>query len=70
MSSPKSVDEVAAAIQEMSQSEREALLLRMAKMDDVLEDLEDIADLLRSAKDTSRPYEEFLADLRSQGRDV
>ena len=70
MSHHRSVEEVAAAIEDMSQKEREVLLMRMAKMDDVLEDLEDIADLLRSARESSRPYDEFLADIRASGLDV
>jgi len=66
----KSVDEVAAAIAEMTEQEREQLLLRMAKMDDLLEDLEDVADLLRFARESGRPYEDFLAELKAEGRDV
>jgi len=66
----KSVDEVAAAIEEMSENEREQLLLRMAKMDDLLEDLEDIADLIRCSREPTQPLEEFIAELRAEGRDV
>lgn len=66
----KSVDEIASAIEAMSQEEREELLLRMAKMEDVLEDLEDLADLLHAAREPSRPYEDFLSELRAEGHDV
>ncbi|MDO8649006.1 MAG: hypothetical protein Q7R81_04465 [Candidatus Peregrinibacteria bacterium] len=51
MATNKSVDEIAAEIEGLS---REALLVRMAKMGDLLEELEDVADLLRSARASRR----------------
>ena len=70
MSNPISVEEIASAIEGMSREDREALLLRMAKIDDILEDLEDVIDLLRLANESGRPYEDFLAELRAEGREV
>ena len=70
MSNPRSVEEIASAIEGMSREDREVLLLRMAKIDDILEDLEDVIDLLRLANESGRPYEDFLAELRAEGREV
>lgn len=66
----KSVEEIASAIERMSQSDREELLLRMARMDDILEDLDDIADLIRASHESSRPFDEFVEELRAKGRDI
>jgi hypothetical protein len=66
----RSVDEIVDAIEHMSQEEREALLLRMARIDDLLEELEDVAALLRSAREPARPYQDFLDELRSEGREI
>lgn len=62
MAGPKSVDEIVAAIEDMNQKDREDLLLRLAAIDDLLEDLEDVADLLRASRESSRPFEEFVAE--------
>ena len=66
----KSVDKIAAEIEGLGREDREALLVRMAKMGDLLEELEDVADMLRSAREPARPYEEFLTELRAEGREV
>lgn len=66
----KSVDKIAAEIEGLSREDREALLVRMAKMGDLLEELEDVADLLQSAREPARPYEEFLDELRAEGREI
>jgi len=65
MNSPTSVEEIAAAIERMSHEDREKLIARMANIDDLLEDLEDVLDLVRAAREGGRPYEEFLAELRA-----
>ena len=51
MADPRSVDEVVAAIEDMNQEDRQDLLLRLAKVDDLLDDLEDVADLVRAARE-------------------
>lgn len=70
MADPKSVDEVVAAIEDMNQEDRQDLLLRLAKIDDLLDDLEDVADLVRSAQERGRPFDDFLAELKAEGRDL
>jgi hypothetical protein len=70
MATNSSVDKIAAEIAGLSRDDREALLVRMAKMGDLLEELEDVADLLRSAREPARPYEEFLNELKAEGREV
>jgi uncharacterized protein Yka (UPF0111/DUF47 family) len=70
MPKTRSVEEVVAAIEDMSPEEREDLLLRMAKMDDLLEDLSDVADLLKSSREASRPYEDFLSEVKASRHHV
>jgi uncharacterized protein Yka (UPF0111/DUF47 family) len=70
MSNAKTIDEIVAAVREMDQEGREDLLLRLAQIDDLMEDLEDVADLLRAARESSRPFDEFLAELRAERSDL
>jgi hypothetical protein len=70
MPTSKSVDEIAAAIEEMNPTQRSELLLRMAKIDDILEELEDVADIIHSAQEPSRPFADFLSELKAEGHDV
>lgn len=70
MPSSMTVDEIVAAIKELGEEDRQALLLQLAQIDDLIEDLEDIADMLRSRNEPGRPFEEFLAEMRAEGRDV
>ncbi len=65
MATVKSVDEIVVAIQEMGEQDREQLILKLAPIDDLMEDLEDMMDAIRSAQDEGKPYEEFLAELRA-----
>lgn len=66
MAENKTVDEIVAAVKEMSQEDRDDLLLQLAHIDDLLEDLEDIRDLLRTANESSRPFDEFLTELKAE----
>ncbi|MCX6343731.1 MAG: hypothetical protein NT018_01495 [Armatimonadetes bacterium] len=66
----KSVEEIAAAIEEMNPTQRSELLLRIAKIDDILEELEDVADLIHAAQEPSRPFVDFLSELKAEGHDV
>ncbi len=70
MATPSSVDEVVAAIQKMGEEDREALILRLAQIDNLMEDLEDVLDIIRSANEEGTPYEEFVEELRAGGRGV
>ncbi|HET6456702.1 MAG TPA: hypothetical protein VFI02_20055 [Armatimonadota bacterium] len=65
-----SVDEVADAIKKMSRRERGRLLGKIAEIEDLLEELDDIADVIRARGETTRPYEEFLEELKAEGRDI
>ena len=65
-----SVDEVADAIKKMSPRERGRLLSKIAEIEDLLEELDDIADVIRARGETTRPYEEFLEELKAEGRDI
>ena len=64
------VDEIVAAIKALDEDDRCRLLAELIKIDDLMEDLEDIVDILRSDHGSERPYDEFLAELRAEGRDV
>lgn len=70
MATPSSVDEIVAAIQKMGQEDREQLVLRLTQLDDLMEDLGDVLDVIRSAHEAGTPYEDFVAELRAEGRDV
>jgi len=70
MATPSSVDEIVAAIQGMGEHDREELILRLAQLDDLIEDLEDVLDAIRAAQEEDTPYEEFVSELRAEGRDV
>lgn len=70
MANARKVDEIVAAVKVMSAHDREDLLLQLAQIDDLLEDLDDIRDLLRSATESSRPFDEFLAELRAERGDI
>jgi hypothetical protein len=70
MSHVLSVDEIADAIKKLSPRERGQLLSKIAEIEDLLEELEDIADVIRARGEPTRPYEEFLEELRAEGRDV
>ena len=70
MATPSSVDEVVAAIQKMGEEDRETLIVRLAQIDDLMEDIEDAMELIRASRTKSRPFEEFLAELRAERGDV
>lgn len=70
MPTSKSVDEVVATIGHMSREERDELILKMAKMEDIWEDIDDVRDLIRYAHEPTKPFDEFLKELRSEGHDV
>ncbi len=64
----KSVDDIISAIKELDQEERENLARQIAKIDELMEDIEDIIDLVRSKNEDRIPYDDFLAELRAEGR--
>lgn len=64
MSTSKTVDEIVEMVKDLSPGDRDDLVLRLAQIDELLEDLDDVRDLLRSARETSRPFEEFVAEVR------
>lgn len=66
MAEARTVDEIVAAVKQMSAQDRGDLLLRLAQIDDLLEDLDDIRDILRSAQESDRPFDEFIAELRAE----
>ena len=70
MAVTKSVDEIVAAIQEMGPEDRGQLMLKLAQIDDLMEDLEDVAELIRASRTRSRPFAEFLAELRAERGDL
>ena len=67
MSGQLKVEQVAEAIERMTDEERQELLTRVAKLEEFWQDLEDVADVLRSADEESRPYEKFADELRKEG---
>jgi len=70
MPGSQSVEEIASAIEQLDQAQREALLLRMAKIDGLLEELEDMADVIRAQMEPSKPFDDFLSELRAEGHDL
>ena len=65
-----SVDEVAEAINRMSQRQRQRLLSKLMEIEGLIEDLDDIADLIRARDEPSRPFDEFMEELKAEGRDI
>jgi len=70
MPSSMSVDEIVSAIKVLGEEDRQTLLMQLAQIDELLDDLEDIACVLRAKNEPGRPFEEFLAEMRAEGRDV
>jgi len=70
MPSSMSVDEIVNAIKELDQEGREGLLLQLTKIDELMEDLEDVMDLLRSETESERPFEDFVRELEARRRHV
>ncbi len=70
MSQQLSVDEIANAIKQMSPRQRERLLSKISEIDDLLEDLEDIRDIRRTKGEPTRPFDEFVEELRAEGHDI
>ena len=64
------VDQIVSAILGLSEEERGDLALRLVQMDELMEDIEDVLTILRTADEPSRPYEEFIDELRAEGRDI
>ena len=65
-----SVDEVADAINRMNRRQRGRLLSKIAENQELLEELDDIVDVIRARGEPTRPYEEFIEELRAKGRDL
>lgn len=66
-----SIDEIVAAIRALDEQERLDLVGRLVKMDDLMEDFEDTLYMLHRPDDERKcTLEEFLAELRAEGRDV
>ena len=66
MATSKTVDDIVEMVRDLSPGDREDLLLRLAQIDDLLDDLDDVKDLLRAARESSRPFEEFLAEVKKE----
>jgi len=62
------VDELAREIKALSTPERQKLLLNLAGLDEFIEDLEDIADIIHSKGEPVRAYDEFVKELKEEGR--
>jgi hypothetical protein len=70
MSASKTVDEIVTAIKELDDGDRGSLLLQLAKIDELMEDLEDLMDLIRSETESGRPFDEFVRELESKRGDA
>lgn len=71
MSHRLSVDEIVTAIGALNEQERLDLVGQLVRMDDLMEDFEDTLLVMNQADDEpARPFEEFLADMRAEGRDA
>lgn len=56
------------AFASLSKGERRAVVQRLLQDPEFQEELFDVALFLERQKEPSRPYEEFAAELRSEGR--
>lgn len=77
MASAKTVDGITSAmkafdevIKGLDEEERENLKAVVAKIDELMEDLEDMLDLITAKGEKRVPYEDFMAELKVEGRDV
>lgn len=70
LSQSPSVEEVAEAIKKMDCRQRRQLLSKLMEYEGLIEDLSDIADLIRTRDEPSRPFDEFINELRAEGRDI
>jgi hypothetical protein len=70
MPTARSVDEIMTAIKDLGEEDRGQLLIRLAQIDELMEDLEDVAELIRAARTSSRPFDEFMAELKAERGDV
>jgi hypothetical protein len=62
------VDELTREIKALSKTNRQKLLLNLAELDEFIEDLEDIADIIHSKEEPVRAYNDFVEELKKEGR--
>ncbi len=62
------VGDVVTAVKGFSKRDRQALLAKMAEMEDLWEDVEDIFLIVSRRDERSRPYSEFAKELKREGR--
>lgn len=66
--SVSAVDGILETLPLLSKAERRRLLEGLCAYPDLLEDLHDIVTILELRNETSRPYDEFVEELRAEGR--
>ena len=62
------VDRILETLPSLSKAERRRLLEGLCAHPDLLEDLHDIVTILEPRNEASRPYDEFVEELRAEGR--
>lgn len=70
MAGSMSVDDIIIAIKELDEEQRDSLILQLVQIDELMEELEDYIDLIRSRSEPRQPFDDFLAEMRAEGRDV
>lgn len=66
--SPISVDHILEALPSLSKVERRRLLEGLCAYPDLVEDLHDIATILERRNEPTRPYQEFVEELKAEGK--
>ena len=62
------LDQILVALPSLSKAERRKLLDSLCLYRDLLEDLHDILTLIERKDEPSRPYEEFVEELKVEGK--
>ncbi len=62
------VEQVVSAVKVFNYQERQQFLLALADIDELWEDIKDTFLILSRRDEPSRPYSEFVAELKNEGR--
>ena len=62
------VEQVISAVKVFNEQERQQFLEALAEIDELWEDMKDMFLILSRGDEPSRPYSEFVAELKSEGR--
>ena len=63
-----SVEQVVSAVKAFNEQERQQFLAALVDVDELWEDMRDIFLILSRGDEPSRPYSEFVTELKREGR--